>query len=208
VQDAILCYACSKCQTPLKSYAVRLIGDKSALYGATVDAAKVGEWPPFSFQTPSKVVSLIGPDRDLFFKGRKAESEGLGVGAFAYYRRIVEDQKTRLFDEIIRVARRISSPPEVIAQLESAQLETQFSKAVDMVKDAIPQSLFINGNNPLTLLHRALSRNLHGASDEECLKVAHDIRIVLFELAESLGRALRDERELNDAVSRLLNPDA
>jgi hypothetical protein len=208
-RDYILFYSCCKCQTPVKSYAVRVLGEESwLLQMMTADVAKLGEWPPFSFRTPSKVTSLVGPDRELFFKGRRAESEGLGVGAFAYYRRIVEGQKNRLLDEIISVARRTGAPDEVISQLEAAKNEIQFNKAVDMVKDAVPQSLRIKGHNPLTLLHGALSRNLHGAPDEECLKVAHDVRVILFELADRLGQALKDERELNESLSRLLNPES
>ncbi len=204
--DAILYYCCQKCRTPVKSYAIRVQGDESTLRSLpTADMAKLTEWPAFSFLTPSRVNSLIGPDRELFFKGRKAEADGLGVGAFAYYRRILEDQKARLLGEIIRVARKTNAPAEAIARLEAAQGETQFSKAVDMVKDAVPTSLLLKGHNPLTLLYAALSRNLHGASDEECLKVAHDIRIILFALADKLGQALKDEQELNDALSRLLN---
>lgn len=167
---------------------------------------RVTEWPDFSFRTPAKVTSVIGPDRDLFLKGRKAESVGLGIGAFAYYRRIVEDQKNRLFDEIIRVARRLNAPAQMVSRLEAARGETQFSKAVDMVKDAMPESLLIKGQNPLKLLHNALSRDLHGASDELCLQVAHDIRVVLFALVERLPEALKDEDELNEALGRLLNP--
>ena len=205
-RDVILRYVCRKCQTQVKSYAVRVLGDRQFLASSrTADVAKLGEWPSFSFRTPAKVTSLIGPDRDLFFKGRKAESEGLGVGAFAYYRRIVEDQKNRLLDDIIRVASKTSAPADAIAKLEAAKNEKQFHKAVDQVKDAVPPSLLIQGHNPLTLLHSALSRNLHGASDEECLKVAHDIRLVLFELAERLVQALKDEQELNEALSRLVN---
>ena len=41
---------------------------------------------------------------------------------------------------------------------------------------------------------------------EECLKVAHDIRVFLFELADKIGQALKDDREINDALARLLNP--
>jgi hypothetical protein len=207
-RDSILFYSCGKCRADVKSYAVRLLGDESMLMTlATASVAKLGEWPPFSFRTPARVNSLIGPDRDLFFKGRRAESEGLGVGALAYYRRIVEDQKGRLPDEIIRVARRLNAPSDAVARLEAAKAETQFSKAVDMVRDAVPPSLLVKGHNPLKLLRAALSRNLHGASDEECLRVAHAIRVVLFEFAVKLGQAMKDESELNSAVARLLNPE-
>jgi hypothetical protein len=209
VRDGILFYSCQKCLTPVKSYAIRLLSNESILCSLRFhEVAKLGEWPPFSFLTPPRVNSLVGPDRELFFKGRKAESEGLGVGAFAYYRRIVEDQKKRLLDEIISVALRTNAPVEAVAKLEAAKVEIQFSKAVDMVKDAVPQSLLIKGHNPLTLLHSALSRNLHGASDEECLRDAHAIRVILCELAERLDQALKGQREIDDALGHLLNPES
>ena len=41
-------------------------------------------------------MKLVGPDRDDFLKGRRCENQGLGVGAFIYYRRVVENQKNRI----------------------------------------------------------------------------------------------------------------
>ena len=75
-------------------------------------------------------------------------------------------------------------------------------------RDAIPQSLLINGQNPLSLLHTALSIGLHEETDERCLELAHDIRVVLSELADRIGTALKDEQELNTAVTRLMNVKA
>ena len=204
-RDFILWYICQKCQTQVKSFAIRVLGDVSAPSYGTADTAKMGEWPAFSFVTPARLITLIGPDRDLFLQGRKAECQGLGIGAFSYYRRIIESQKDRLLSEVLRVARHTNAPANTIEKLERAIGETQFHKAMDMVKDAVPASLLLKGQNPFTLLHGALSRNLHAASDEECLNLARDIRIVLFELAENLGQALKDEAELSGAVSRLLN---
>ncbi len=66
-------------------------------------------------------------------------------------------------------------------------------------------------NNPFTLLHKALSEDLHAESDEECLEAASAIRVVLAELSERMGQVLKDEAELKEAVSRLLrdkNPPA
>ena len=121
------------------------------------------------------------------------------------YKRQVENQKNRILDEIIRVSEKLDATVESLQSLQSAKAETQFSKAVDSVKNAIPQSLLINGHNPLTLLHSALSEGLHAQTDEQCLELATSIRVVLNELAERLGQALKDEAELNTAVSRLLN---
>ena len=117
---------------------------------------------------------------------------------------MVENHKDQILDEIIKVSKKIA--PEMVDGLELAKKENQFSKAVESVKNGIPQALLINGQNPLTLLHSALSEGLHAQTDEECLDLAHDVRVVLSELAERLGQALKDEAELNKAISRLMKP--
>ena len=87
---------------------------------------------------------------------------------------------------------------------DAALRETRFSSAVDMLKDAIPGRLLIlDGQNPLTLLHRPLSQQLHGLTDEQCLQLATDIRIVLTALLENIADVLKDQDVLRAAVSRL-----
>ena len=109
--DVIFGYMCERCKRIVKSYSVRFESIATCADGPSyANVEKIAEWPPFSPSTPGKVMSLIGPDRDMFLKGRRAEIEGLGVGAFAYYRRVIEQQKNRLLDEIIRVARHIHTP--------------------------------------------------------------------------------------------------
>jgi hypothetical protein len=92
----------------------------------------------------------------------------------------------------------------VIVSLEAAKSENQFTKSISMVKEAIPQALLINGHNPLTLLHKALSDGLHDRSDERCLQLAHDIRVVLADPSERISQSLKGEAELNTAVSKLM----
>jgi len=121
------------------------------------------------------------------------------------HRRVVENQKGRIIQEIRKVAERLGSSKEILKALDHAYEETQFSRAVDDVRAAIPQVLLINGQNPLTLLHKALSQGIHAKTDEECLSLAQDIRIVLTELAERAALALKDEAGLKESVHRLAN---
>jgi hypothetical protein len=72
--------------------------------------------------------------------------------------------------------------------------------------DAYSQALLVGGHNPLTLLHNALSSGLHEDTDGGCLSLAQAVRVVLVDLSERLSQALRDEAELNNAVSRLMGP--
>ena len=196
-------YTCSNCQQYEKTFSLAAQREGTELSGSCY---KFGELPEYGPPTPSRLIKLIGPDRELFLKGRRCENQGLGVGAFVYYRRVVEGQKNRILDEIIKVARKLSAPEQQLSLLEAAKTETQFSKALSNVKDALPQSLLINGHNPLSLLHSALSDGLHARSDSECLEVASSVRVVLAELSERLAQALKDEVELNKALSRLMTP--
>ena len=62
---------------------------------------------------------------------------------------------------IVKVYEKISGDKKKIEILQSAIAENQFSKALDMAKDALPESLLINGHSPILLLHRALSQGVH-----------------------------------------------
>jgi hypothetical protein len=128
--------------------------------------------PHFLLISPPACESLSGLIRIKFNKGLRSEAQGLGVGAFAYYRQVVENQKDRLIDEIINVANLGNPPPELIAELSEAKGETQFSSAVEKIKHGIPEVLLTGGHNPLTLLHKALSEGLHAGTDDDCLGIA------------------------------------
>ena len=195
-------YICSNCQKVEKTFS---LAAKVNTHGKPQgECYKFGELPTYGPPVASKLMKLIGPDRDEFLKGRRCENQGLGVGSFIYYRRVVENQKNRILGEIIKVANKIGTSKPNIEILEKAMEETQFTKALDMAKNAIPESLLINGHSPIKLLHSALSEGVHALSDEECLEMASSVRVVLGELSERLSQALKDEAELTKALSSLM----
>ena len=54
--------------------------------------------------------------------------EGIGQ-VYTYYRRVVEKQKNRLIDEIIRVVNKVEdSPDDIVADLVKAKETFQFSQ--------------------------------------------------------------------------------
>lgn len=195
-------YSCKNCQQTHKIYAIAITLTKEEEPQGI--AFKFGEFPSFGPPTPPKLIEIIGPDKELYLMGRRCENQGLGIGAYVYYRRVVENQKNRIFDKIISVVQKASPKDEVIKELQDAKNETQFSKAVESIKRALPESLLIEKHNPLTILYRALSEGVHDKSDRECLELAGNVRVVLTELAGRLAQALKDEAELKNAVSKLM----
>ncbi len=200
ILEDFLKYTCRDCQKGEKTYCVVICPIDNAGNG---EAIKIGEIPELYVQVPKSLEKLLGDDFAIFRRGLICEKRGLGIGAFTYYRRVVESQKSHLISEILRVAQKLNAPKEVLTTLGQAASEKQFARAVDAVKDVIPESLLIDSHNPLKLLHNSLSIGVHSETDEDCLKVAHSIRLVLADLSEKLGLALADQRDLKAAVSDL-----
>lgn len=92
----------------------------------------------------------------------------------------------------------------MVEALRNAARESQFARAVELVKDAIPETLRISGHNPITLLYKALSEGIHVYEEERCLQLASAIRVVLTKLAEKISDALSDEKELQNALTQLM----
>lgn len=196
-------YLCSNCQKIEKTFSLAAKVEKNLKPKGI--CYKFGELPTFGPPVSPKLIKLIGPDRDEFLKGRRCENQGLGVGSFIYYRRVVENQKNRILEQIIKVSEKIGAPDSSINILKDAIKETQFSKALEMARPALPESLLVNGHNPLALIHSALSEGVHAMNDEECLTIAGSVRVVLGELSERLSQALKDEAEISRALSHLMN---
>jgi hypothetical protein len=203
-KDGLLHYICRNCGKTKKTFALR-VQQRSSHSGSLI---KIGEWPAFGPPLPARLQRFVQPDRAFLVKGFQSEVKGLGIGAFAYYRRVVEEEKDRLIDEIIKVCERIPGAASFVPGLEQAKKQVQFTKAVEEIADAIPDVLRINGRNPLTVLHRALSKSLHSESDEQCLEAAHAIRVVLAALAERISQLVKEDAEVAKAVGKLMAKDS
>ncbi|MBY0311829.1 MAG: hypothetical protein K2W85_07150 [Phycisphaerales bacterium] len=192
-------YWCRHCKVRSRVFAVAINAHKDG----SADCIKFGELPSFGPPLSEKLLRLVGDDRETLLRGRQSENQGLGLGAFAYYRRVVENQKGKLFEEIEKVATTVGADADIISSIQRAAKETQFAKAMDNIKPGVPESLLIKGHNPLLLLHGALSEGLHAKTDEDCLALATDVRVILHELAERMSLALKDSGEVASALGRL-----
>jgi hypothetical protein len=202
VSDELLDFICRHCTSSRKTFAVRF----TPIPSNKRKAQKFGEMPPFGPPLPAKLLQLAGNEIGTLKKGRQSENQSLGIGAFAYYRRVVERQKSRLIDELSNAIERLGGDAATLEQLELARHENQFSKAIQLMAAVMPKELYVSGQNALTLLHGPLSVGLHGLSDTECLVMAHNIRIVLAALLERIQMITEEKAELDAAIKVLLGP--
>lgn len=204
ISHNFLTFACRNCKRTIKDYAIEI-----RRVGISRDALmkKFGEIPKFGLPIPTRLTKLIkdSNDLDLFNKGFDCENQGKGIGAFTYYRRMVDSVKDQLIDEIAKAVKKIDPDHEMLNHLEEAKKETRFKEAINKIKDTLPKELYVDGINPLTALYGALSQGIHDLTDGECQDKAHDVRLVLTELLERVQFIITEKKTITDAIHRLTN---
>jgi hypothetical protein len=167
---------------------------------------KVGQTPPWAPPPIGKhLEALLGEDEQSFFeKGLACESQSYGVGAYAYYRRIVEGTIDTLLPSILDLIPERERPAYEQA-LTNVARATAAKDKIALVKDLLPTTLRPNGYNPLGVLHTALSEGIHQDSDEKCLEYAGEIREVLSYLITQLATQKESSARFTKSMQKLLD---
>jgi hypothetical protein len=194
-------YRCKHCEQSKKIYNILVLTFPGK---DIVKIIKVGEYPEIGPNIPATASKLLsGKNRELIMKGLRSESQGLGIGAFSYYRRTLDIIKNDLIDQMIKVSETINATEDFILSLKDAKKEEGFANSVDKIKKVIPDGLLINGENPLRLLNTALSKGIHAKDDKECLEAAQGIKIILFNLLARITDLVKEDKELKKHITSL-----
>lgn len=114
-------YRCTNCTTTGKVF-----GLKAERFSETDNAdrcTKIYQEPTFGEPIPKRLFKVIGEDnREPFLQARRAIARGLGIGAYAYYRRIVENTKFALVDSVVDVAQATNASSEQIELLKKSAI--------------------------------------------------------------------------------------
>lgn len=165
---------------------------------------KIGQNPPWEIGMDEKLAELLGIRSELYKKGLTNESQGYGIGAHAYFRRITEELIDDLLDQIYEL---ISPEEKEIYKkaLNEAKKTRVAQEKIDLVKDLLPDSLKPDGMNPLGIIHSALSEGLHDLSDEECIEQAAMIRDSLTFLVNQVVKTKNESKHFTESMRRILD---
>ncbi len=199
-------YLCSACGQGEYVFLVHFgYKDKGDDKETEVYLEKVGQIPAWNISMDKRLESLLGEEHSTYYKkGLVSESQGYGIGAFAYFRRITEEIIDGLLDSIADLLQGDdkSKYEEALAQTKQT---TVTQEKIDLVKDLLPQSLRPDGMNPLSELHSALSEGLHASSEEECLEYAEAVRDILVYLVNQVQRQKEDAAKFTSGMRKLLD---
>lgn len=169
---------------------------------------KAGQFPEPNVAIDSRVKNVLdGEDEALYTNGRICEAQGYGIGAFAYYRRLLENVITRLLDEIVELVPE-KEQGTYLTGVEKVKAEENAADKIRIAKDLLPETLKSQGVNPLATLYDILSIGLHGQSDDKCLERAATIRAVFDALVIQVEADKATSKALAEGTKKLLREKA
>ena len=163
---------------------------------------KVGQEPPWDVSLNPTLEGLLRTRAGYYKNALISESQGYGIGAFAYYRRIVEEIIDDLLDDIPNLMAD-EERNEYLKALEEAKQTNVTQKKIELVKDKLPAILRPGGRNPLRRLHSTLSGGLHGETDEHCMELAEAVRETLVFLVTQIETTKYASEHYLDSIDRL-----
>lgn len=190
-------YKCVSCQSFERNFSVRISSKKDSMM-------KIGQYPAWDITPDSNIELMLKDHKSLLKKGLISESQGYGIGAFSYYRRIVEE----IIDDMLDSIEDLLSDSEKVAYrqaIAAAKTTRQTSEKIALVQDLMPSILRPQGANPLALLHRVLSEGLHAESDEKCLDLAVETREILIFFASQIAVSSKASQVFTERMRSLLD---
>lgn len=191
-----LLYQCQSCRRFTRQFQVYISPERDFVY-------KFGQFPEWEIKMDRNLEKTLGKHSKTFRKGLVCESQGYGIGAFAYYRRITEE----IIDELlVSISDLIETEHQ--AEYQAALEETKKTRVtqgkIDLVKDLLPTILRPNGMNPLGVLHSELSEGLHAESDENCLENASHVRDILTFLINQIILSKEASKQFTSSMKTIL----
>jgi len=169
---------------------------------------KVGQYPQWDISISKELEKILGEYSSLYKKGLICESQGYGIGAFGYYRRIIEEIIDDMLNSIEEIINNEEGKKKYKMALEQVKLMKNTTDKIKLVKDILPDSLKPNDVNPLSIMHSELSKGLHEMSDDECLKTSEALRTALEFLVKKINEEKDTTKKFTETIEKLLNPQS
>jgi hypothetical protein len=165
---------------------------------------KVGQCPPWSIDISDDIRTTLGEDAALYKNAKILMSQSYGIGACAYLRLLVESQ----IETILRLVRDVrleqDASKDDLAEVEEAMKSYQFEDKVNVAGEYAPESLHVDGHNPLAILHGQYSQCLHPpSSDDESMEVALRLAGSVEYVLRELSRQLSSSREFKETIKEI-----
>ena len=189
-------YKCASCNNFERDFFIEMNSEKEFL-------RKVGQVPPWDITIERELNSILGDFMKYYKNGLISESQGYGIGAYAYYRRIIEGIIDFLLDQIGNLLEKENEEEYKEALVKTKETNNTQEK-IKLVYDLLPPILNPQEFNPLKTIYGVLSEGIHGRSDEDCLTDAEILRETTLFLVKEVLRSKEERKQFTEKMRKLL----
>lgn len=163
---------------------------------------KFGQFPAFERNPENEVLNyLTEEDKDNYRKALSNLSVSYGIGAYAYFRRIIENEIKRLVKDISELE--YDNVDKVRIAWKEYETNRQMTNLIETINPFLPKSLKEIGDNPIKILYQQTSGGLHQFSESECLEKAKHVDKLLRYVIKKVATLKHDYIEAREAMKRL-----
>ncbi len=164
---------------------------------------KIGQDPPWSISINTKLNKLLGKNAYLYKYALTCESQSYGLGAIAYYRRLIEEIIDKLLNDILEIIPD-SKKPDYEKLLLNVKKSKNAQSKIDIVKNEIPEILRSGGLNPLKIIYDNLSVGLHEKTEQDCLQISDELRTSIIFMVEIILSTQKSKKEFSEKLQKRL----
>ena len=188
-------FSCVSCGKQRLEYLVdQAVGEE------TIKFQKYGELPRKHLERDRLLQKFFSDDSDCYEKAVVCLSHGYGIAAFAYLRRIIENNIIKLIALLQEDVKTSEGNSIVMKALQELRENSPMSDKIRVANRALPVYLKPDGLNPLGKLYQVLSEGIHSYTDQECLQRANAVKKCLKYLISELASRKEHRRQFKSMV--------
>lgn len=195
---------CQSCNQQI-DFLIKVTSDKTwddRPLGLTISLQKIGQFPSYEIEISSTLKKYLSDeDQTNYKRALTCLSISYGIGAYAYFRRIIENEIKRIVTDISGLE--FEGVEYVRNALVNFEKDFQMSKLIDVINKHLPTSLKELGDNPIRLLYEQLSGGIHEFTDKECVDKAVSIDVLLNYVVRKVNEEKYQLNDVRNAMNKL-----
>lgn len=184
-----------------RAYLINLDGIQDQNYNPKFFIRKVGQLPAFSIKPDKEIENFLEEkDKEYYSKALICLSQSFGIGAYSYFRRIVETEIIRIVEYLINL--NLPQKGELEAAYQTYKSNHQMDSFLAKIDNHLPIELNAIHEKPLRLLYSELSLGIHSYEEEVCLRNAETANTLLTFIIKALN-IKKKNKEFADQLKNL-----
>lgn len=161
---------------------------------------KFGQMPMWTPQIDKELREALGRSTSFYLKALQNLNMSYGIGACAYFRRMVEDYINPLLTLLYDFKKDAGASQEELDEIQKVISSHVFSTKTAYAAQICPPTLIVAGMNPIKQIHELLSIDIHTGTDAEATETALKLKGAIEFTVKALRKQHDEQKQFIEAM--------